>query len=201
MPPVVGGRIGLELEAGQDHAEEQPAAMVAADEIGVLALPADPRRLGERLFHHRRGVDEHLQLRWRGIDDEPGERLQRLLDRLVIIAALGIGRDPSELGMLGKRKRIGRRRIAHSQGDRRPRLGPQRARADSMVRALLHPAHRPVMPGFEPATEIAPRRVRRIGAREAARSEADPFRFRPYCFLKALAFMHAAPVHGPPRFS
>ena len=59
---LVGRRIGLELEAGQDHAEEQPAAMLAADEVGVLALPADPRRLGERLLHHRRGVDEDLQL-------------------------------------------------------------------------------------------------------------------------------------------
>ena len=36
--------------------------MLAADEIGVLALPADAGRLRERLFHDRRGVDEDLQL-------------------------------------------------------------------------------------------------------------------------------------------
>ena len=36
--------------------------MLAADEVRMLALPADPGRLRQRLFHHRGGVDEHLQL-------------------------------------------------------------------------------------------------------------------------------------------
>ena len=36
--------------------------MLAADEIGMLALPADPGRLGERFFQDRRGVDEDLEL-------------------------------------------------------------------------------------------------------------------------------------------
>src|SRR5207249_3442066 len=53
-------RIRLQLQRREDGAEEQPAAVLAADEIGMLALPADPRRFGERLFHHRRSVDEHL---------------------------------------------------------------------------------------------------------------------------------------------
>ena len=93
MLAVIRGRVRLQLEAGQDHAEEQPAAMLAADEIGMLALPADAGRLGERLFHHRRGVDEHLELGRRLLDDEARQRLQRLLDRLVIVAALRIDRD------------------------------------------------------------------------------------------------------------
>ena len=91
MLSVVGGDVRFQLQAGQDYAEEQPAAMLPADEVGVLALPANPRRLRQRLFHDRRGVDEDLQLRWRLGDDEPRQRLQRLLDRLVIVAALGIG--------------------------------------------------------------------------------------------------------------
>ena len=81
---------------------------LAADQIGVLALPADARRLGQRLFHHRRGIDEHLQLA-AGLRDQPSrERFQRLLDRLVIIAALGIDRDPPDLAVPGERQRIGR---------------------------------------------------------------------------------------------
>ena len=35
-------RVRLQLERGVDDAEEQPAAMLAAEQIGVLALPADP---------------------------------------------------------------------------------------------------------------------------------------------------------------
>ena len=54
------GLVGRQVEIGEDRAEEQPRAEFAADEIGVLALPAEARRRGERLLHHRRGVDEHL---------------------------------------------------------------------------------------------------------------------------------------------
>ena len=55
-------RVGRQLGAGEDRAEEQPGAELAADEIGVLALPAEAGRGGERLFHQRRGVDEDLHL-------------------------------------------------------------------------------------------------------------------------------------------
>src|SRR5690606_37384794 len=54
--------IGCDLHRGVDRCEEQPASVLAADEVGVLPLPADPRRLTERLFHHRRGIDEDLEL-------------------------------------------------------------------------------------------------------------------------------------------
>ena len=99
MLAVIRRRVGLELQAGQDHPEEHPAPMLATDEVGVLALPADSCGLRQRLLHDRRGVDEHLQLRRRLIDDEPRESLERLLDRLVIVAALRIGGDAPELGM------------------------------------------------------------------------------------------------------
>src|SRR5579875_2521292 len=49
---VAGRRIGLELQLGHQAAEQQPAAMLAADEIGVLALPAEPGGLPQRLLHH-----------------------------------------------------------------------------------------------------------------------------------------------------
>ena len=39
------GRVGLELARGEDRAEEQPRAELARDEVGVLALPAEPGAL------------------------------------------------------------------------------------------------------------------------------------------------------------
>ena len=108
------------------------------------------------------------------VDDEPRQRLQRLLDRLVIVAALGIDRDPAEFRIFGERQRVGRRRIAHPQRDRRFGFGPQRQRRDAVMRPLLHPAHRPVMPGLEPALELEPGVGRRIRARKAARRETEP---------------------------
>ena len=41
------GLVGLDLERGEDRAEEQPGAEFARDEIGVLALPAKARGGGE----------------------------------------------------------------------------------------------------------------------------------------------------------
>src|SRR3546814_3492572 len=79
------GRVGLQLQGRVDGAQEQQAAVGAADEIGVLALPVEPRRLGQRLLHHRRGIDEHLEIAAVRLGDQPArERLQALLDRVVI---------------------------------------------------------------------------------------------------------------------
>ena len=50
--------VGRDIERGVDLAQEQPGAMGARDEVGVLALPADPGALRQRLLHHRRGIDE-----------------------------------------------------------------------------------------------------------------------------------------------
>jgi hypothetical protein len=53
------------------------------------------RCLAQRLFHHRSGVDEHLDLSPRhGFDQPAGERLQPLHDDVVIVLALGIERNP-----------------------------------------------------------------------------------------------------------
>jgi hypothetical protein len=74
MLAMVGRRVRLQLEAGQNDSEEQPAAMLAADEVGMLALPADPGGLGEGLLHPRRGVDEHLELGRRFADAAAANR-------------------------------------------------------------------------------------------------------------------------------
>ena len=81
-------RVRRQLERGEDRAEEQPRAEVARDEIGVLALPAEAGRRGERLLHHRRGIDEHLRRSgtaglWRA---RPARSFRRALDHVVIVA-------------------------------------------------------------------------------------------------------------------
>ncbi len=56
------GGVARQVGGGEDRAEKQPGAEFARDEVGVLALPAQSGRLRQRLFHHRGGVDEHLDL-------------------------------------------------------------------------------------------------------------------------------------------
>ena len=52
--------VARQFGRGVDRAEKQPGAEFARDEVGVLALPAQSRRLRQRLFHHGRGIDEHF---------------------------------------------------------------------------------------------------------------------------------------------
>src|SRR3546814_15668579 len=91
--------------------------MLAADEIGVLALPAEPRRGRQRLFHHRRGVDEYLDLGALGLADQPPrDRLQRPLDDVMIVAALRIDRNSTACPMLRQRERVERGGIRSEEG-------------------------------------------------------------------------------------
>ena len=62
--------------------------------------------------------------------------------------------------------------------------GHRAVRRHAMVGARLHPAHRPVVARLEPAPEIEPGSLRRVGAREAAGDEAEPLCFGAYCLLK-----------------
>jgi hypothetical protein len=53
--------------------------MVAADEVGVLALPAEAGGGGQRLFHHRRGIDEDLHLAAGRGTSQPASAFRRFL--------------------------------------------------------------------------------------------------------------------------
>ena len=70
------GRIGFQFEAEIDLAEEQPRTPVARDQIGVLALPADPGAHRERLFHHRRGIDKDLEVAVAVLGDAARQRFE-----------------------------------------------------------------------------------------------------------------------------
>ena len=109
---VALGRVGRKISGGEQRAEKQPGAKFAADEVGVLALPAEPRRLRQRLLHHRRGVDEHFDV-GAGARDEPGgELFEPALDDVVIIAMAGVDGDGADLRARASRR--GDRRRARS---------------------------------------------------------------------------------------
>ena len=59
---IAVGLVARQVGRGEDRAEKQPRAEFARDQIGVLALPAQSRRLRQRLFHHGGGIDEHFHL-------------------------------------------------------------------------------------------------------------------------------------------
>ena len=154
-------------------AQEQPGAELAADQVGVLALPAQAGALGQRLLHQRRGVDEHLQLAAEARGHPAGQLLQPPLDQLVIVVALGVDRD----------RRRGRGRPA-PPADRRPGRSSRPARWPSarsahMARGvgaalggLGHPAHLAVAAGVD---ELAPaaRRRGQASSAEAKRQSVE----------------------------
>ena len=87
---VLFGYIGLEREAQIDLAKKQPGAELPRHQIGVLPLPPKPGPLCQRLFHDRGGIDEHLQFARPALGDPASQRLEPLLDRVVVILAAGI---------------------------------------------------------------------------------------------------------------
>ena len=78
-------RIWLQLCRRQHHAQEEPRAELAADKIGMLALPAEASLVRQRLFHQRRGIDKNFHLRAALCHEFAGELLQALLQRVVIV--------------------------------------------------------------------------------------------------------------------
>ena len=180
---VALGPVRLQLQRGEDGAQKEPRAQLAAHEVGVLALPAKARRLPQRLFHHRRGVDENLDLRRAalalGLGDEPAsEPLQPLLDHVVIVAVLGIDRDRRPVALLEHRHRIMPRAVILGQHDHRARLGPECLWVAAPMRALRHPAHLPMPPCLEERRQ-PPCQLRHVaGAADLARGEPLLRRFR-----------------------
>ena len=118
-----------QIERGEDGAEEQPGAELERNQIGVLALPAQPRRLGKRLLHHGRGIDEHLDVAAGLVDQPAAEILQPRLDHLVIIVALGIDRDGAARALLQDRQRIAARAVIDAEHDDRAHVAAT-SRAD-----------------------------------------------------------------------
>src|SRR5690606_38109995 len=110
-------------------------------EVRMLALPAEPRLLRERLFHDRRGVDEDLEFARERGRDPAAERLEALLDEVVIVAAARIDRDHPRAGVGKRSARILFRAVVDPEHDDALRRGPQPGWRRSLRGARGEPAH------------------------------------------------------------
>ena len=137
-------RVWRKLEVGQDRAEKEPGAEFARYEIGVLALPADAGARRERLFHERRSVDEHFDVRpfrLRRGDKERGERLQLAFDDVMIVAMARVDRDRAGVPERERRQRIARRAVVEAEHDEALGARHEPAGIDAALEASRHPGH------------------------------------------------------------
>ena len=163
--------VGRDIEGREQFAEKEPGAVLAGDEVGVLALPADagPRR--QRLLHHRRRVHEELHLGAEGIDDEACEAPEPALDHVVVVAALGVGRNDAPRRHIQQTERIVCRAVVDADHHDAARLGPERAGGRAPLGGARQPTH---VPGIAEPNELLERSpVPRcaFGARHAHRLE------------------------------
>ncbi len=168
--------IRLDLERRQDRAEEQPVAVRAGQEHRVLALPAEARRLRQRLLHERRRIDEDLHVAARPADELLRQLLEPALDHVVIVAVARIDGDRADLRPVERRQGIAFRPVVHGEHHDGPRLRPERDGRAALRLALLHPAHAGVMAGGEPGIE--PVMEGEAGGRDAAIRETEHPRLR-----------------------
>ncbi len=154
-PAVFGfGRVGLDLGSGQDDTQEQPVAVVAAEQVCVFALPAEAGALGERLFHQGGGVDEDLDLGRQASGDLAGECLQTALDDFVIVVASGIDGDVAggAVGHLGQGVSVGA--VVHAEHDGGPGVSPHGRGVGTAFEGGLHPAHVAVTSSLDKMSEL-----------------------------------------------
>ena len=167
------GRVRRQVEGGEDGAEKQPRAEPARHQIGVLALPADAGRGGQRLFHHRGGVDEHLHVAARLRDEPARQVLEALLDDVVIVVALGIDRDRAAIAGGEDGHGIAFRTIIHAEHDDGPHLRPHQAGIAAAFRVRRHPPHVAVLAFVEEPGEPGARLRGDFGPRHRDGIEAE----------------------------
>jgi hypothetical protein len=90
----------------------------------MLALPAQPGALGQRLFHHRRGIHEHLDRGPEPPGDELRQVLELALEHVVVVAVPRIDRNIAAVGPIERRQRIAVRGITVPQRNHAACLGP-----------------------------------------------------------------------------
>ena len=161
------GRIRLQIGGGVDRAEQQPVAVAARQQHGVLALPAEAGGGGQRLLHHRGGVAEHLHPYVALGREVATELLQPTLHDLVIVAPLGISRDRTAILPREQVERIGLGPVIRREHDDAAHPRPQGFGRRALICTVLHPAHGAVRAVAEPCGEAIRQSRHRIGARDA----------------------------------
>ena len=126
----------MKIEARNSH---EPARR--EDEVGVLALPAEARGGGERLLHHRGGVDEHLHVAAGPRHEAAGDQLQAPLQHIVIVAVAGIDGDGAAVRLRQHREGALARAVVEGEHHHGLRLWPQHARIGAASGGLGEPVH------------------------------------------------------------
>ena len=140
--------IRFQFRGGQHHTQEKPRPQFAADQIGVLALPAEPGLFGQRLFHQRRGIDKDFHLS-AGLGHElPGELFQPLLQRVVIVPPPCVDGDVTKRLLFQSVERIMVRAVIERDDDGRFGIRPHRSRRLAPLQRRLHPVHAAMMASF-----------------------------------------------------
>ena len=143
----------------EDRTEKEPRPKFAGHNIGMLALPADPRGLSQRLLHHRRRVDEDLHARTAAGRKIAGDSFELALDDIVVIEALRVDRDCGVAAPRDRCQGICVRAIARAEHDDRADIGPQHPRIGPAVRLVREPCHSAVesrlQKGEKPAASFA----------------------------------------------
>ena len=145
----------------------------ARHQVGVLALPADAGGGGQRLFHHRGGVDEHLHVAARLGDEPARQALEALLDDVVIVVALGIDRDRAAIAGAEHGQGIAVRAVIHPEHDDGPHLRPHHPGIAAPFGTRGHPFHVAVMAFVEEPGEPVARLGGDFGPRHRDGIEAE----------------------------
>jgi len=188
---VALGRVGLQLQRGEDFGEEEPVAEGAVDEVRVFADEAGARALRKVAFEHGTGV--HIPQRaCAGAAErvhERGEFSRPLAEHVVVIAeprvtgddagpwvaGLGFRLGAVWRGLRARNLKPGRRNCASVAGDETdhgPRALEHALRLDPFRRVAREVAHVAVASVGDPPLEV--RRARGRSRRgEAAVVEAE----------------------------
>ena len=190
-------RVGRKIEVAEDGTEEQPRPEAPRHQVGVLALPAEPGALGQRLFHHRRGVDEDLDRGAMALLQPGGQPLQPRLDHVVIVAALGVDRDDPAIAVREPGERIAVRSVVEAEQDDALHVRPQGAGIAAAGCLVGQPGHVAMPAGGEEGVEPAGRSAE-LGRREPHLVEAEPGGLGADRLLHRIGIGHR-PAHPRPR--
>ena len=173
-----------QLQRGKDLAQKQPGAVIPRHEVRVLALPAEPRQLGNGFLHHRGGVHEHLHVPRKDLADPTPKRLQTLLDHVVIIASTCINGQVPDTALVEAVKGPGVGCVSHRERDDGPRLGPERRRFPAPVRLGGQPVHLAMQSFVDESREIVANLRGEMDGCDSDRIEAK----LPGLFLNAITY-------------
>src|SRR3546814_2017928 len=107
-------------------------------QIAVLALPAQPRSLGQWFLHDRSCIHKDLERPACFVNQPAGKRLEAFLYHVVIVLPLCIHGNPTNICGAFQRQGIAGRGIAHAQHDDGPDLRPKTLGRSTLRSAFFH---------------------------------------------------------------